>query len=111
MIDHIERLNMPCAIELEDLNRAELNHRLLICQLSHDRSNHAAMGDQQGIVIATRRPNRVSIRSSPCSTRAVKPARLSPSGIGVIRRQPIGVPDREVVGIALANLVGGETLE
>ena len=32
-------------------------------------------------------------------------------GIGVGRREPIGVPSRELVGIALANLVRGESFE
>ena len=52
MIDQIDRLGMPAAVEAENVNRSELDDRLTARELSHDRANHAAMRHQQRVAIA-----------------------------------------------------------
>ncbi len=59
MIDQIEHLGMPTAVEADNLNRSQLDDRLLTRQLLHDRANHSTMRNQQRVVsvrIAARRP-------------------------------------------------------
>ena len=58
MIDNVERGRMPGTIEFENLNRSQLDDRFPYHKLSHDRSNDAAMRDQQRIFIAAGCPNR-----------------------------------------------------
>src|SRR5271167_4154047 len=43
MIVEIEQLGVPAAVKAKNLDRAELDGRLLTSELSHDRANHAAM--------------------------------------------------------------------
>ena len=52
MIDQIERLGMPAAIEAENLNRSQLHDRFIARELAHDCANHSAMRNQDRVVVS-----------------------------------------------------------
>src|SRR5208282_3060047 len=113
MIDQIEHLGMPTAVEAQNLNRSQLDDRLPTRQLSHDRANHSTMRNWQRVVssrISARRPqSQHAFQAALDATGKAGPALAR--GIGVARRESIGVPSRELVGITFANLIRGESFE
>ncbi len=100
---------MPVAVEAQNMDRAELDDRLLTRELAHDRADHAAMRHQQRVAIA-RRPQSEHAFEAALDAIGKIGAALA-LGISVGRRESIGVPSRELIGIAFANLVRSETFE
>src|SRR5580658_10486489 len=71
------------------------------------------MRNQQGVVIdgtAARRPQRQHAIETALDAGG-KSGTAFAFWKSVARRQPVRVPSRELVGVALANLIGGESFE
>ena len=100
---------MPAAVEAKNMNRAKLDDGLATRKLSHDRANHSAMRDQQRVVIARGPESQHALQATLDASGKIGAALAL--GISVAGRESIGVPSRELVGIALANLVRGESFE
>src|ERR1700685_938598 len=87
VIDQVERLGMPAAVEPKNVNRAELDGRFVIRELAHDRANPAAVRAQQR-ASTTRRPQRQPGSQATLDALGKSGAALA-RGIGVAGRKPI----------------------
>src|SRR5579859_1433892 len=117
MFGNVERFDAPTIAAVcagQNIYRPQLELRLDSGKTIDDREDHAAMRDQQGMNVVRQGHRRAvdryhAVTAAP-DARGEFGAAFA-ARISIIRRQPIALPARKFLGIALLDLLRRETLE